>query len=141
MTSHPKRILCIEDEDNGLLLKKLLSDNYEVITANTVAEGRRLAQEGGFDLILLEGWLPDGAGFDLCRQIRQRNPQIPILFYSSLAYEADRQQGLEAGAQVYLIMPNDLERLLPTIARLMIEAAKPKGQAVKHCADLVWQIE
>lgn len=126
MTFRPKRILCIEDEDNGLLLKKLLSDKYEVTTTCTVAEGRRLAQEVDFDLILLEGWLPDGAGFDLCRQIRHLNPLIPILFYSSLAYEADRQQGLSAGAQVYLIMPNDLEQLLPTVAQLMVESVGPK---------------
>jgi DNA-binding response OmpR family regulator len=136
MTLRPKRILCIEDEDNGLLLKRLLSDNYEVITTSTVAEGRLLAQEGSFDLILLEGWLPDGAGFDLCRQIRRLNPQIPILFYSSLAYEADRQQGLNAGAQVYLIMPNDLERLLPTITRLIIESVKPKDQGIEQCSGL-----
>jgi DNA-binding response OmpR family regulator len=134
MTLRPKRILCIEDEDNGLLLKKLLSDNYEVTIACTVAEGRRLAQEGNFDLILLEGWLPDGAGFDLCRQIRNLKPQVPILFYSSLAYEADRQQGLSAGAQVYLIMPNDLERLLPTVAQLIIEAVEPTDQVVEHRA-------
>jgi DNA-binding response OmpR family regulator len=134
MILHPKRILCIEDEDNGLLLKKLLSDNYEVITASTVAEGRQLAQAGDFDLILLEGWLPDGVGFDLCRQIRQLNPHIPILFYSSLAYEADRQQGLNAGAQVYLIMPNDLERLLPTITQLLIESAGTKHQVVEQCS-------
>ena len=136
MTLRPKRILCIEDEDNGLLLKKLFSDNYEVITASTVAEGRRLAQAGGFDLILLEGWLPDGAGFDLCRQIRQLNPQIPILFYSSLAYEADKQQGLSAGAQVYLIMPNDLERLLPTVTQLIIESVETKGTLADQCARL-----
>lgn len=136
MAFHPKRILCIEDEDNGLLLKKLLSDNYEVITASTVAEGRQLAQEGGFDLILLEGWLPDGDGVDLCRQIRQLNPHIPILFYSSLAYEADRQQGLSAGAQVYLIMPNDLERLLPTVTQLIIESVRTKDQVVEQYARL-----
>ena len=130
MTLRPKRILCIEDEDNGLLLKKLLSDNYEVTTASTVAEGQRLAQEWDFDLILLEGWLPDGVGFDLCRQIRNLKPQVPILFYSSLAYEADRQQGLSAGAQAYLIMPNDLERLLPTIAKLISASVEPKPLAV-----------
>lgn len=129
-----KRILCIADEDNGLLLKKLLSDNYEVTTVSTVAEGRRLTQERHFDLILLEGWLSDGVGFDLCRQIREINPQIPLLFYSSLAYETDRQQGLSAGAQVYLIMPNDLERLLPTITRLIIASVEPKGQAVEQSA-------
>jgi two-component system, OmpR family, copper resistance phosphate regulon response regulator CusR len=130
-----KRILCIEDEDNGLLLKKLLSDNYEVTTASTLAEGRRLAQERVFDLILLEGWLPDGVGFDLCRQIRELNPQIPILFYSSLAYEADRQRGLSAGAQVYLIMPNDLERLLPTITRLIIESVGSNSLVVEQCVS------
>ncbi len=133
MTFHPKRILCIEDEDNGLLLTKLLSDNYKVTVVSTVADGWRLAQEGSFDLILLEGWLPDGAGFDLCRQIRSLKPQVPILFYSSLAYEADRQQGLSAGAQVYLIMPNDLERLLPTLAQLMNESVGSKNSAVEQC--------
>jgi DNA-binding response OmpR family regulator len=122
-----KRILCVQDEDNGALLEFLLSEQYQITIATTLAEGRRLAKEGRFDLILLEGCLPDGTGFELCRQIRSFNSQTPILFYSSLAYEADRQQGLRAGAQVYLVMPNDFERLLPTIARLLSRSVGRKG--------------
>lgn len=120
--SSSKRLLCVDDhEDSCDMLINLLSD-YEVTPASTSADGLRLARSDRFDLILLEHRLPDGGGADLCSQIRKFKPRIPILFFTAAAYSSDRQHGLMSGAQDYLMKPDDLELLAPTIGRLIHEA-------------------
>ena len=112
-----KRILCIEDdEDTCLLLTELLSyAGYEVVSAQTAAEGVKLAQSNGFALYLLDNWLPDGSEVDACKLIRSFDSNTPIIFYSAAVYDLDRQQALEAGAQVYLGKPVAIDLLLQTI--------------------------
>src|SRR5262245_27703844 len=123
-----KRILCIDDNEMCLFLTALLSD-YEVVFANTVSEGLRLSRERAFDLYLLGGIVADGRCDDLCRQIRSFNPHTPIIFFSSLAYDRDRELGLSCGAQAYLIKPNDVDRLRPTIARwLTVEELRTQAR-------------
>jgi DNA-binding response OmpR family regulator len=117
-----KRLLCVDShEDTSELLITLLS-NYEVTPASTIADGLRLARSDRFDLILLDQRLPDGQGSELCCHIREFKPRTPILFFSGAAYEADRQGGMAAGAQEFLVKPGDLDILEPTIARLIHHA-------------------
>lgn len=115
------RILYVEDdEDSCELMRALLTrEGYEVVTVQTVADGLRLARLGGFDLFMLESWFPSGTGIELCRQIRTFDSRTPILFYSSLAYESDVQQGMSAGAQDYRVKPNGLKDLGQSILRLI----------------------
>lgn len=116
-----RRILCVDDDDDTcFMLSALLGQaGYEVLTASGVAEGLRLARGGRFDLYILDNRFTDGTGLDLCRQIREFDDTTPILFFSGLAQESDRQRGLGAGAQGYLIKPNDLDKLVETVARLI----------------------
>ena len=114
-----KRILCVDNNaDSCDLLITMLSD-YEVIPTGTVSEGLRLARSDRFDLVILEQRLPDGQGTDLCRLIHDFMPRTPILFFSCAAYAADRRDGLAAGAQEYLVKPDDLATLEPNITRLI----------------------
>jgi OmpR-family two-component system manganese-sensing response regulator len=115
------RILYVEnDEDSCVMMRALLGpEGCEVVTVQTVADGLRLARLGGFALYMLENWFPDGTGTDLCQQIRTFDSSTPILFYSSLAYEADIERGMSAGAQGYLVKPNGLEDLGEAIIRLI----------------------
>src|ERR1044071_5166578 len=85
-----RRILYIEDHDDTRELVTLLlaQKSYEVITGSTVKSGVALATAGKFDLYLLDSWLPDGSGLELCKQIRQFDQTTPILFYFSFAYAA-----------------------------------------------------
>jgi len=64
-----RRILYIEDhEDTRELITLVLQQkDFEVVTGSTVANGVALAEDGQFDLYLLDSWLPDGSGLDLCR--------------------------------------------------------------------------
>src|SRR5689334_24581035 len=100
-----RRILYIEDhEDTRELVTLLLAQkSYEVITGSTIESGVTLAGSEQFDLYLLDSWLPDGSGLDLCQRIRQFDQTTPILFYSAAAYAADHDQALKCGAQAYLV--------------------------------------
>ena len=100
--------------------------NFKVRFAHTLAEGWRMAQSNHFDLCLLDSQLPDGSGYDLCRRIRALAPDLPVVFYSGHAYETDRQQGLAAGAQAYLIKPNDLNRIEEVMDKLIAVGGEPR---------------
>lgn len=114
-----KRILCVEDDPDSCDLLGVLLGEHEVVTAATVKKGVDLARVGGFDLYILDGSYPDGSGVELCRQIRAVDAHTPILFFTGLAEDSDIQDGLSAGAQAYLIKPDDIEALSPTVARLL----------------------
>lgn len=115
------QILCVEDDhDSSEVITILLGmSDYEVITADSVAEGAELARRGGFDLYLLDNWLKDGTGIDLCKEIRSFDSRTPILFYSGAAYDSDIKQAMQAGAQGYMVKPSSLENLATTISQLV----------------------
>jgi len=119
------RILFIDDhEDTSALIQTFLerTRRYVVIPALTGAEGLKLATTEPLDLIMLDAWLPDVNGLDLCRQIRQSNAVTPILFYSGAAFSSDIEAGLNAGAQAYLVKPADLDDLELAIRQLVDQA-------------------
>ena len=125
MQSLKPRILCVEDRDTCELVNFLLGcSDYDFVmrTATTVAEGLELAQHDHFDLCLLDLRFQDGSGLDLCRQIRSLHPHTPILFYSTIAYKAYRQEALSAGAQEYLVNPQGMDALKEVFARLFGKA-------------------
>lgn len=116
-----RRILYIEDhEDTRELVTLLLAQkSYEVISGSTIASGVALAGTGDFDLYLLDSWLPDGSGLDLCQQIRQFDKTTPILFYSAAAYATDHDLALQCGAQAYLVKPSQPSELCDLVADLI----------------------
>lgn len=115
------RVLYIEDHDDTRELVQLVLEqrSYEVVTGSTIESGIALAGSQDFDLYLLDSWLPDGSGLDLCRQIREFDKATPILFYSAAAYEIDKDQALNCGAQAYLIKPSQPSELCNLVASLI----------------------
>ena len=115
------RVLYIEDhEDTRELVTLVLEQkSYEVVTGSTIESGVALANSQQFDLYLLDSWLPDGSGLDLCKQIREFDPATPILFYSAAAYEIDRDQAIQSGAQAYLIKPSQPSELCNLVTFLI----------------------
>ena len=122
-----RKILLVDDNQDAraMMIMWLGDADYTVTTAETMAQGWKLAQSTSFDLCLLDSWLPDGSGYDLCRQISALLPDMPIVFYSAGAYEKDRQCGLAAGARAYLVKPNDLDRIEAVIRNLIAEGIAP----------------
>ena len=93
----------------------------EVEAVGTAAQALSLIRTERFDLYLLDSWLPDLDGFELCRQMRAFDPLTPILFFSGAAYESDKQRGIDAGANAYLVKP-DVNELVGSITQLVSEA-------------------
>ena len=114
-----KRILLVEDYDDSRDLATLTLIEYTLTCAQNFNEGLRLARQGGFDLYILDNWLPDKSGVELCRAIREFDMRTPILFYSAAAYAKDVQEGLRAGAQAYLVKPVLPDELRRTVAQLI----------------------
>jgi DNA-binding response OmpR family regulator len=116
-----RRVLYIEDhEDTRELVTLLLAQkSYEVITGSTIESGVALAGAEKFDLYLLDSWLPDGSGLDLCQRIRQFDKTTPILFYSAAAYATDHDLALKCGAQAYLVKPTQPSELCDLVTDLI----------------------
>jgi DNA-binding response OmpR family regulator len=89
-----------------MLSTLLRSSQIETTTVGTAAQALRLIEAERFDLYVLDLWLPDLDGFELCRRIRASDPYTPILFFSGAAYDTDKKKSIEAGANAYLIKPD-----------------------------------
>jgi two-component system sensor histidine kinase ChiS len=114
-----KRILVVNDrEDERYIVSHILRE-YDLVMACDFKEGLHLAQQGGFDLYILDSRLPDKSGVELCRAIRGLDSHTPILLYSAAAYPEDIRGGLEAGAQAYLVKPVSPEELSQAVVQLL----------------------
>jgi DNA-binding response OmpR family regulator len=121
MKSSKARILFTEDHQDTCEMVKLMLEqfDYEVTTASDMIETLRLVNSRDFNLFIFDSWLPDGSGIDLCRKIRESNRRTPILFYSGLAYQKDKDLAFSSGAQAYLVKPVDQPQFLQTITELL----------------------
>jgi DNA-binding response OmpR family regulator len=88
---------------------------YQVIEAESAADGLREFEERSPNLVLLDAVLPDGSGLDVCRSIRRSDPKVPILMVSARGEEIDVVVGLEIGADDYVIKPVRMRELLARI--------------------------
>jgi len=113
-----KRILMVEDHEDAWEIASLSLEEYTLIYARNFDEGLRLARRGYFDLYILDNWLPDGNGIELCRAIREFDPHTPILFYTACAYPRDLQAAFSAGAQAYLAKPVRFDDLTQAVTQL-----------------------
>jgi two-component system alkaline phosphatase synthesis response regulator PhoP len=119
------KILLVEDEP-GLVLALtdlLLNEGYQVESAMSGEEGLRLAANGRFDLITLDVKLPGKNGFDVCRDLRQRGLQTPILMLTARGQVIDKVLGLKLGADDYLTKPYEPMELLARIEALLRRSA------------------
>jgi len=114
-----KRILLVEDYEDSRDLATHILTEYTITCARNFNEGLRLARQGSFDLYLLDNWLPDKSGVELCRAIREFDPHTPILLYSAAAYARDKEEAIRAGAQDYLAKPIHPDELKQAVVRLI----------------------
>ena len=111
MLSNPRpRVLCVDDDEDSrvMLITLLRLALIEAKAVGTAAQALSSIQTERFDLYLLDSGLPDLDGFDLCRRMRDFDPDTPILFFSGAAYEADKKRGIEAGANACLTSPTSM---------------------------------
>jgi two-component system OmpR family response regulator len=114
-------LLVVEDDARlSRLLKRLLSqDRHVVETALTAKEGLEVATSNlELDAIVLDVGLPDRSGFDVARTLRRKGSQVPILMLTARDSVSDRVEGLDAGADDYLVKPFAYEELLARLRAL-----------------------
>ena len=114
-------ILHVDDDPDVRLLMagSLQGFGYVVVTAGTVAEALQLAKDLKFNLCILDVRLPDGTGIELCQSLRKLQPNVPIIYYSAYADEADQQKALSICGDAYLKKPISAAELEQTIAGLL----------------------
>jgi two-component system, OmpR family, response regulator RegX3 len=125
--SRPKRtILLVEDEASirDPLADVLRSEGFDTLVAGSVAEALEQARRDP-DLVLLDLMLPDGSGFDVCRELRQHS-QVPIIMLTARGEEADRVVGLELGADDYVVKPFSGREVVARIRAVLRRAATPE---------------
>ena len=134
--SHPRRrVLCAEPHEDtcGLITILLERQGHEVVAASSIAECVELAGRQGFDLYMLDDEYVDGDGLELCKRLRALTPATPILFFSSRAFQHDRDRAAGAGAQAYLTKPDDLFEIVQTVNSIFSDSAarRPRSEAEK----------
>ncbi|NJL48377.1 MAG: response regulator transcription factor [Leptolyngbyaceae cyanobacterium SM2_5_2] len=114
------KILLVDDEVELTepLSRLLAREGYEVDVATDGHRGSRMAAEDGYDLLILDWMLPGLSGLEICRQVRSRQDTTPILFLTAKDTLDDRVDGLDAGADDYLIKPFELRELLARVRAL-----------------------
>src|SRR5579863_633843 len=115
------RVLVIEDDDavRAAVRRALLLGGYEVIVAPTGQEGLLRAQTDVPDAIVLDLGLPDIDGVQVCARLRDSGNRTPILMLTARAAIEDRVDGLEAGADDYLVKPYDVRELQARLKAIM----------------------
>ncbi len=114
------KILLVEDELQvvDFIRRGLCEKGYECEVAYDGQMGERLASKGIFDLIILDVILPYQNGFELCRRIREKGHQVPVLMLTALGTTEDKLSGFDAGSDDYMVKPFEFEELLARINAL-----------------------
>lgn len=118
----PKRphVLYVEDDDDSCQMMTALLEvsGIDVTCVQGMAATLQLPDKDRFDLFLLDLWLHDGDGNDLCVKLRSEFPDIPVVFYTGVATEREEKHSLLSGAAAYLVKPYS-ELIAPMILKLV----------------------
>ncbi|MDJ0695491.1 two-component system response regulator RppA [Mastigocoleus sp. MO_188.B34] len=115
------RILVVDDEIEltDPLSRVLTREGYDVDTAYDGNTGSQLVQTGHYDLLILDWMLPGKTGLKICQELRQTNHTTPVLFLTAKDTLDDRVEGLDSGADDYLVKPFELRELLARVRALL----------------------
>jgi two-component system response regulator MprA len=132
------RVLVIEDDDavRAAVRRALLLDGYDVVQAPNGEEGLLRAQTDIPDAIVLDLGLPDIDGVQVCHTLRHSGNRTPILMLTARAAVEDRVDGLEAGADDYLVKPYDVRELRARLRAIMRRNLEDGVGRVLRFADL-----
>ena len=132
-----EKILLVEDNDTlGYILKEYLEmKGFEVDLAMDGAEGLKRFQKSPFDLCILDVMMPEMDGFELAKEMKTTNIELPIIFLTAKALKVDVLKGFNIGADDYIIKPIDEEEL---VAR--IKAVLRRSQSIKETVHLTYEV-
>ena len=117
MDKDRKFILSVEDDPDTQEMLGLLVEQrgYNFGAVDNCADALRLIRENDPDAVLMDNMLPDGNGIELCRQVRQFNKKVPIIFLSGSSFGDEREEALQSGANAFLTKPLMLEKFFATL--------------------------
>lgn len=121
------QILLVDDEVEltDPLSRLLTREGYSVDAAYDGTSGSQLAQSGSYDLLILDWMLPGKTGLEICQELRRQGKTTPVLFLTAKDTLDDRVQGLDAGADDYLVKPFELRELLARVRALLRRSSSP----------------
>lgn len=131
-------VLIIEDEAkvaNNLKLS-LEEHGYSAFVAFDSSMGLKLLNQKNFDVLISDVILPGKNGFDLCKEVRESHPNIKIIMLTALGSIDDKVEGLEAGADDYLVKPFDLRELMARIKAVSKRGVIQDSRDLLKIADL-----
>jgi DNA-binding response OmpR family regulator len=131
------RILLVEDNrrvSNSIRLS-LIDDGYAVDTAFNGVDGEELAEVTPYDAIILDIMLPEKNGIEVCRALRKKRVNVPILILTARDAIEDRVAGLDSGADDYLVKPFAIEELRARLRALLRRESDDKSGQLR-LADL-----
>lgn len=129
------KILVVEDEQKvaAFIRQGLEEAGYQVEVAFDGLNGKRLAEEKRFDLLVLDLLLPGMNGREVCVSLRKSQPRLPILMLTALGTSEDKLAGFESGADDYLVKPFEFSELLARI-KALVRRANPAAMEPKLIA-------
>jgi len=133
------RVLVVEDDRKiaGYLKRGLEEQGYAVDIAYTGREALDWADSAPYDVIVLDIMLPEVDGLTVCREIRRKDKRTPILMLTARDAVDDRVNGLDAGADDYLVKPFALKELLARLRAMTRRSADVPKNTVLQVADLI----
>src|SRR5438094_5647835 len=131
------RILLVEDERKvaSFLARALRENTYAADVAESGEKALELATDVSYDAILLDVRLPGMSGIEVCRELRQRGIEAPVLMLTARGLVEQKVEGLDAGADDYLTQPFVLTELLARV-RPLLRRGLHRGTAKLRYADL-----
>lgn len=138
MSDGAKRILVIEDDLSILtgLSMNLKFEGYEVLQAQDGKAGLQRIIDEAPDLVVLDLMLPGMNGYEVLKDLRERNNQTPVVVLSAKGMETDKIMGLNFGADDYVVKPFGLQELLARI-KAVLRRRYPQGESVAFSDSLV----
>ena len=132
------RVLVVEDEAKlaDSLARGLRQAAHAVDTVGRLADARSKLELERYDAVILDVNMPDGSGFDLAGELRRRSQPVPILMLTARDTVEDRVQGLDSGADDYLVKPFAFDELLARLRALQRRAPESRAPMLE-LADLM----
>jgi two-component system response regulator MprA len=140
--SEPTRILVVDDDAKirTVVRRGLAYEGYRVVEAGSGEEGLEKAREHLPDLVILDVMMPGMDGLEVTRRLRSSGDELAILMLTARDDVKDRVQGLENGADDYLVKPFSFEELLARVHALLRRRTTPSGEVLRF-ADLELDVD
>ena len=131
------RVLLVEDEGSvaSFIARTLRENAYAVDVADTGEKALQLGKDVNYDVILLDVRLPGISGIEVCRELRHRGVEAPVMMLTARSLVEQRVEGLDVGADDYLTKPFVLAELLARV-RALVRRSFNKGGGHLHYGDL-----